>query len=59
MGYNDIKELNERIRLMEIALSYFQQTNDKERIGTSHYVLGDLYQVHEDYQKLCNTFDKH
>jgi tetratricopeptide (TPR) repeat protein len=50
-SYNDINELNERIRLMEIALSYFQQTNNMESIGTSHYVLGDLYQVHDDYSK--------
>jgi two-component sensor histidine kinase len=50
-GYNDIKELNERIRLMEIALSYFQKSNNMERVGTTHYVLGDLYQVDEDYPK--------
>jgi two-component sensor histidine kinase len=50
-GYNDEKELNERIRLMETALSYYQQTNNTERIGTCHYVLGDLYQVHDEYPK--------
>jgi two-component sensor histidine kinase len=42
---NDIEQLEERIRLMESALSCFQQTGNVERIGTCHYTLGDLYMV--------------
>lgn len=49
--YSDSKQLAERIRLMELALSCFQQVGDAERIGASYHMLGDLYQLKDEYSK--------
>ena len=46
-GYYEKKELDERIRLVELALSCFQQTGNMEKIGRSHHVLGDLYHIYQ------------
>lgn len=52
-NFGDSKELEERIRLMELAVSCFQQIGNMERLGASRQMLGDLYQINgEDFKSL-------
>jgi two-component system, sensor histidine kinase PdtaS len=50
-NYNVRTELEEKIRLVELASACFQQIDDQERIGASHHELGDLYHILGNYPK--------
>lgn len=42
---NETESLDHRIRLVDTAVSYFQQSGDLERVGASLYMLGDLHHI--------------
>jgi two-component system, sensor histidine kinase PdtaS len=47
-GYFSIYEttsLKDRIKLVDTAVLFFQQSGDQERVGASLHMLGDLYQI--------------
>ncbi len=49
--YNDPKQFQEKINLIEQAAAAFQQSGNKERQGYSLKVLGDLYNIQDQTSK--------
>ena len=55
--YNDSSQLTEKINLVEEAVSGFQQSQNKERLGYSLKVLGDLYDIQGQLSKALEKLD--
>jgi two-component sensor histidine kinase len=59
--YSNTEELGQRIRLVDTAVSFFQQAGDLERAGASLHMLGDLHNINGSpfiaLQKLKQALD--